>query len=400
MRRLTFFNLYFVSFMGSFGYFLLIPILLQMVKHSHGLSAHLGDWLYAITLGLMPLVSVLTAPSIGKLSDYWGRKGLIVIGCCLNVVSFIFPIVAITTGQIMWLIVGSVLNGFAANAQPLSQAVIADISQGKNKARRFGLDAFSMALATILGPLCGFYLSDTTLVSWFSLTTPFYLAMLLALLTIVLTLWTCPRAQQVQTHTVHSWHLLWHAIRDIIRLHPAIQRLLIAYFFMQLGWAVFYQDIGWFFHAIHHGGVVANFLSLLGVCALVSLMLVYPLCLLRFNYRQMIFISLSISAIGVLIMIIPVMAVQWIIIIPVAIAFRFYYPSLLAILSDTISATEQGWLISVVNALLGSAWFLSSFIAVGLQHMSIYAAHVAVVVMLIIAWVLHGLKIKINFKLT
>ena len=179
--------------MGSFGYFLLIPILLHLVKHSHSLSHHLGAWLYAVTLGLMPLVSVLTAPSIGKLSDRWGRKGLIVTGCSLNLISFIFPIIAISTQQVVWLIIGSILNGFAANAQPLSQAAIADMSQGKNRARRFGLDAFSMALATILGPLCGFYLSDTHLVSWFNLMTPFYLAILLALLTIILSLFTCNR---------------------------------------------------------------------------------------------------------------------------------------------------------------------------------------------------------------
>lgn len=392
--RLSLFNLYLVSFMGSFGYFLLIPILLQLVKHSHTLSHHFGAWLYAVTLGLMPLVSVLTAPSIGKLSDRLGRKWLIVAGCSLNLISFIFPIIAITTQQVVWLIIGSVLNGFAANAQPLSQAAIADMSQGKDKARRFGLDAFSMALATIVGPLCGFYLSDHKLVSWFNLTTPFYLAILLALLTILLTLWTCPRQQSMRAHTVQNWHILWRAIADIIRLHPQIKRLLIAYFLMQVGWAVFYQDIGWFFHAMQHGSTVADFLSLMGICALVSLVLIYPLLLLRFSYRQMLLLALGVSAVGVLVMTIPLLAIQWIVIIPVAIAFRFYYPSLLAMISDTISATDQGWLISVVNALLGLAWFLSGFIAVGLQHVSMYAAHIIVVLLLLVAFVLHCLKVK------
>lgn len=388
VTALSYGNLYLVSFMGSFGYFLLIPILLQMIKHNHQLSHGLGNWLYAIILSLMPLSCILTSPILGRLSDYWQRKTLILAGCWLNLLSFALSLLAVVSGQVTWLIVGSIMNGFAANAQPLSQAAIADLSQGRNRAKRFGLDACSMALATVIGPLCGYYLADKHLVSWFSLSTPFYLAMLLAAITIVFTWRTCP-SKPIQHYEPPSFAILWHALTDILRLHPILKRLIIAYFLMQLGWAVFYQNIGWFFTAIHHGNQTALFLAAIGIGAIIGLLIAYPI-LLRFSrYQTILLTACLVSGLGILIMTLPNITLQWLMIIPVTVIYSFYYPTALTVIVNRINHQQQGWIIAWTNALLGFAWFLSSYLATLLHSLSLYAATICVGIMLLIAWLIH-----------
>ena len=386
--KLTFGNLYLVSFMGSFGYFLLIPILLQMVKHGHGISHGLGDWLYAIVLGLMPLSSVLTSPMVGRLSDQWGRKYLIIGACCLNVASFILPVIALHTQVLWWLVAGSMLSGLAANAQPLSQAVIASVSQGCNKARRFGFDAFAMALATILGPLCGHYLSDPRWVSWFTLATPFYVGMFLAGITIVLTAFTCPSSQPGTISIIYP-RVVWSAIPDLFKLPSHLRRLVLAYFLVQLGWAVFYQDIGWFYHALGWGDQVANVLAVIGMSAFASLLIIYPILLRYLSHRKLMLLAVVFCIFGVSLLMWPQLWLQWLLVVPVALIYNFYYPSFLTAISDVIPRTEQGWLIACANALMGFAWFLSGFVSTGLHQISIWAGHILVVIIFIMVLLLH-----------
>lgn len=389
-KKISIFNLYLISFMGSFGYFLLIPVLLKMTRHGGYLNQDIGSWLYPVTLGLMPLCSVLTAPSIGRLADRYGYKRLIVAGCSLNLISFILPVIAIQSHQVYWLIFGSVLNGFAANAQPLSQAALAVMSQRKERAGRFSRDAFAMSLATILGPVLGNYLSNSDNVSWFSLTTPFYFAMLLAGITLVLTLVTFSLKRSVMVNnSVTSYAFLWRAVTDIFTLHPTIKRLVFAYFLAQLAWALFYQDISGFFHVLGADKAVPAFFTEIGLLTLLSLLVIYPRFLKRFNHRKLVLLAMGVSVCSVMLMVVKSVVMQYLFIVPVVIFYNFYYPSFLTTLSEGISVNEQGWMIAYTNALLGLAWFLSGFIVTGLHHLSVYAAHVAVVLLFALVFFIH-----------
>jgi len=120
----------------------------------------MGNWLYAVILSFMPLSCIVTYPRFRRLSDFWQCKTLILIGYWLNLLIFILSWLAISSGHVIWLVIGNMINGFAGNAQPLSTAAIDDLSQGRNRANRcFGFDACSMALATVVGLLVS-YLSN------------------------------------------------------------------------------------------------------------------------------------------------------------------------------------------------------------------------------------------------
>ncbi|PXY82566.1 MDR family MFS transporter [Bifidobacterium asteroides] len=122
----------------------------------HGLS--IMNWVYSIYL----LMTAVTTPIYGKLSDRFGRKPLLTIGLLV----FVIGSTLCALSQSMPQLIGArFLQGLGAGAiQPLTYTVLADIYPLDKRAGMIGLNGSAWGIASIIAPLLGGFIVQQ--ISW------------------------------------------------------------------------------------------------------------------------------------------------------------------------------------------------------------------------------------------
>ena len=121
-----------------------------------------GNELYTWVVTVYLLTATVTGPIYGKLSDQFGRRPMMMIGVSL----FLLGSLLCGLSQEMWqLIIFRGIQGLGAGAIfPISLAVIGDLFSPRERGKYQGLFGAVFALASILGPALGGFLTDT--ISW------------------------------------------------------------------------------------------------------------------------------------------------------------------------------------------------------------------------------------------
>jgi EmrB/QacA subfamily drug resistance transporter len=121
-----------------------------------------GNELYVWVVTVYLLGATVTGPIYGKLSDQFGRRPMMMIGVSL----FLVGSLLCGLSQEMWqLIVFRGIQGLGAGAIfPIALAVIGDLFSPRERGKYQGLFGAVFALASILGPALGGFLTDT--ISW------------------------------------------------------------------------------------------------------------------------------------------------------------------------------------------------------------------------------------------
>jgi EmrB/QacA subfamily drug resistance transporter len=121
-----------------------------------------GTELYTWVVTIYLLTSTVTGPLYGKLSDQFGRRPMLMIGIGI----FLTGSLLSALSQEMWqLIVFRGIQGLGAGALfPISLAVIGDIFSPRERGRYQGLFGGVFAIAMLVGPFLGGFLTDN--ISW------------------------------------------------------------------------------------------------------------------------------------------------------------------------------------------------------------------------------------------
>lgn len=124
--------------------------------------------LYAERFGATPLTatlivscyavsSLISTPIIGKLSDIYGRKPLLMIsqaGTCLG-------FIVLGTSSALWMVfLGRILDGITAGNLSLAQAYISDHTTPENRAKSFGVIGVAFGIGFMFGPALGGWLGQ------------------------------------------------------------------------------------------------------------------------------------------------------------------------------------------------------------------------------------------------
>jgi multidrug resistance protein len=118
---------------------------------AHPDPAHVG-LLIGFTQGVFSLVQLVTSPFLGRISDRYGRRNVLLISTALSVVSYLVYAHAET---IEMMIASRVLSGIAAANIGVAFAYVADITTPQNRAKGLGLMGAAFGLGFILGPVTG-----------------------------------------------------------------------------------------------------------------------------------------------------------------------------------------------------------------------------------------------------
>ncbi len=169
MNRSRLLTIFFVVFVDMLGFSLILP-LLPYYAESYGASA----FLVGLLVASYAAAQLIGAPILGRLSDRYGRRPVLLISVAGTFFGFLLLGFADPIGQslagilspglaksfvIGILFFSRILDGLTGGNITVAQAYIADISDEQNRAKSMGIIGAAFGLGFIIGPATGGLLS-------------------------------------------------------------------------------------------------------------------------------------------------------------------------------------------------------------------------------------------------
>ncbi len=193
-RQSQLFPLLLVNFIGTLGFSIVLPFLVFLVRDFGGNAIAYG--ILGATYSAFQLIG---APILGKWSDVYGRKKILLLSNAGTLVGWIFFLVAlflpvekftldnallgtfVISLPLLVLFLARAIDGITGGNISVANAYLADISSNENRSRNFGKMAVSQNLGFIVGPALAGILGGTI----YGAILPVSAALILSLVTII-----------------------------------------------------------------------------------------------------------------------------------------------------------------------------------------------------------------------
>ena len=193
-KRTPIFPLLLVNFIGTLGFSIVLPFMVFLVMKFGGNAV-----VYSLLAATYPAFQLIGAPILGRWSDIYGRKKVLLlsnvgtaIGWILFLVALVVPfeetfsINLISFGTIvlvvplLFIFFARAIDGITGGNISVANAYLSDISTDENRSKNFGKMAISSNLGFILGPALAGILAGTV----YGEILPVLAALLLSLVTL------------------------------------------------------------------------------------------------------------------------------------------------------------------------------------------------------------------------
>lgn len=285
--------LFFTMVVIMIGFGIIIPILPFYVEQFGAGGSELG-----MIMSVFSFMQFICSPYWGAMSDRYGRKRILMVGVLGNTIS---QIMIGLSGSLAMLFAARFLAGVLSSATfPTAMAYISDSTTNEERGGGMGVIGAAMGVGMVLGPGVGGWVSAN------SLSTPFFVAAGLSLVSLVLIALVLPeslpaekRSPTTQRAAPVNVSLLWKAL-----LGP-LGFLFFLAFLVNFALANFEGIFG--LYADHRygyspGQVGSIFIVIGVVSSLVQLLLTGP-ATKRFGEATIIKLSLAFSALGFALMV-------------------------------------------------------------------------------------------------
>lgn len=174
---------------------LILPVLPQLVG-SFATTPSAQTFWYGVVIFAFASANFIGAPILGRLSDAYGRRPILLLGFCGLALNFF----ATAWATALWMLIAVRLLGglMQANAS-VANAYVADITPPEDRARRFGLLGAMVGLGFIIGPVLG------GLLGAFDMRLPFFVAGGLALANWLYGYWVLPESLAQENRRPFQW---------------------------------------------------------------------------------------------------------------------------------------------------------------------------------------------------
>ncbi len=171
-----------IAFVNMLGYGIIIPIM-----YSYSKKFGLSDFENGMLFAAFSVCQFLSTPIIGRLSDKYGRKPMLILSVSGTAVSFLMMAFAPSA---IFLLLARVLDGITAGNIPVAMAVISDSTKPEERAGAFGRIGSAFNFGFVFGPA----ISALTVGVWQPL--PFVIAAVITTIAVVLTVLLLPETNK------------------------------------------------------------------------------------------------------------------------------------------------------------------------------------------------------------
>lgn len=225
-----------IIFIDLLGLTIIIP-LMSLYAVSFGASASVIGLLGAA----YPAAQFIGAPLLGRLSDRFGRKPILIISQIGTLIGFLTLGFA---GSLWMLFLARIIDGLSGANISTAQAVISDSTTEKTRTQGLGLVGAAFGLGFVIGPVIGFL---SLAISHNNYHVPAFVAAGFSLISILLTTFmlketlTPEHRATINSRREFSLKAFWEAMNK-----PLVGFLLILMFFQQLVFGGFQQLLSLF----------------------------------------------------------------------------------------------------------------------------------------------------------
>jgi len=393
-RRAAFGFIFASALMTSVSFGLMIPILPNLIRQfTGGDTASASEWntLFGATWGLMQF---FVGPVLGVLSDRLGRRPVLLISNFGLAVDFLFMALA---PSLWWLYVGRILNGLTAASFSTAGAYLADITPPERRAKSFGMLQSAFSFGFLMGPVLGGFLGA------YSLRLPFFVAAGITAINwfygLLILPESLPKERRLATYP-------WSRANPVgslrlLRSHPGLLSLAAVAFLFQLAQIVLPQVFVLYTTYRFHWstailGLTFPITGIMGI--IVQMFLVGP-AVARAGERRVVLVGAAFGALGFFWY--GAASTGWLYLLgaPIFALSGFIMPGLQGLMTQRMTANQQGQLQGAIQSLQGIASILGPLIfgetfAWSLRHeatlhmpgMAIYLAGGLLVLAFAVAW--------------
>ncbi len=286
----TFWIIALISLINSLSLTILIPVI-----YLYGRQFGLNDFQTSLLFSAYSVAQFFATPVIGKLSDRFGRKPLLVISLLGTVVANLIAGTASTAGVLFF---ARFLDGITGGNASVAQAVISDVTTPENRAKGFGINGAAFGLGFVLGPVL------SLLAQQFSLGAAFLVSGAIALIALVITIFFLP--ETLQAKNVVTGNLFDLGLKNLIKglAFPKVGILLIINFLIGTTFTIFTYAFQPYFIEVLHQTNESLTLMFLTFGVLSVLMQTWGVSILtkKFNLVYILFLGLFVRSTSFLLM--------------------------------------------------------------------------------------------------
>src|SRR5438552_9145174 len=137
------------------GFSIVMPLLAPFAEH-YGFR----EWQIGLLFSAYPMCQLVAGPILGRLSDRYGRRPLLIFSQAGTALSFV---ILGLSGDFSVMLVARMLDGASGGNILVAQAYVADVTPPENRSRGLGLIGMAFRLGFVLGPLLRAALLDPRL---------------------------------------------------------------------------------------------------------------------------------------------------------------------------------------------------------------------------------------------
>ena len=344
-------------FIDAIGVGLIMPVMPSLLTEVGQVGLADAALLGGILTTAFAVMQFLCGPTVGALSDRFGRRPVLLISLFVMALDYLVMAVAQTFAL---LLVARIVGGIVAATQSTAYAFIADISKPEQKAARFGLISAAFGLGFVAGPVIGGLLAE------YGTRAPFYAAALIAAANFALGCFVLPETLKNRRPMTLARSNPLGAFAHV-GADPGLRRLLFLFFVYQVAFFI-YPAIWAFFTEARFGwspAWVGASLAAFGLAQAVVQGVLIRFILSAFGDRGTVLYGLIFNTVAFLVIAMLDNGMLLMAFVPLVAFGAVVVPALQSMLSRRAADDAQGELQGVISSTAALAIIVSPMLMTG-----------------------------------
>ncbi len=251
-------TIFLVVFIDLLGFGIILPLLPYIAEKYAATPLMIG-----LLSGAYSLFQFIAGPILGRLSDRYGRKKLLIISQLGSMAGYVLLALA---GSLPLLFISRIIDGITGGNISIAQAYMADVTTKETRAKGMGLLGAAFGIGFMFGPAIGGYLSK------YGFAAPaLFAAGISALSTVATTLFLTETVNVKQAKSSPRTAMTFTELKRVLKT-PPISTLLVIFFLLSLGFSGMQGTYALFVQAKFGWGPteVGYIFALIGIVAIIT----------------------------------------------------------------------------------------------------------------------------------